>query len=275
MPAGDLDLEQALRVALAAAREAGEITLRYFQRPDLKVERKADASPVTAADRAAEAAIRRRLREAFPEHGILGEEAGEEAGDAPWRWIVDPLDGTRSFARGVPLYAVLLALAPRDGEPVLGVAHFPALRETVWAVQGRGCFWNGRPARVSGERDPGRALILTTDPLRLLREEGEGILRVPSGALVRTWGDAYGHILVATGRAEVMVDPVMEVWDSAALLPIVVEAGGVFRDRSGRRTAYGGSAISCVPDLEGWVEATLLGPTSQTPTEAVPEGQRA
>src|SRR5918992_4317853 len=136
-----------LDFAVDAAWQAGKITLEYFQ-TGTPVERKADASPVTLADRRAEEKLREGIQRTFPDHGILGEEFGEVAGRSPYRWVLDPLDGTRSFIQGVPLYGVMMGLE-HQGQPVLGVVHFPALGETVYAAKGEGCYWNGRRARVS------------------------------------------------------------------------------------------------------------------------------
>jgi histidinol phosphatase-like enzyme (inositol monophosphatase family) len=234
-----------LEFAVDLARRAGQVTLEHFHR-GVAVEAKADGSPVTEADRAAEVLMRERIEARFPDHAILGEEFGSAREGAARRWILDPIDGTKSFARGVPLYGVLVALEER-GEAVLGVLHFPALGgETVWAARGEGCWWNGRRCAVSSLADPGAALVLTTEA-RPFADAGRGEawdrLR-RSARLARTWGDCYGHALVATGRAEAMVDPAASPWDAAALRPCVEEAGGVFTDWSGNATHLGGAAVS-------------------------------
>ena len=237
-------LGELMEFAVDAASRAGAITLRHYQTP-LATELKGDSSPVTIADRQAEEMLRALIVERFPDDGILGEELEEVRAGASRRWILDPIDGTRSYVRGVPLYGVLMALE-EAGDVLLGVAHFPALRETVVAARGMGCWWNGRPARVSGVARMEDSLILTTDAEtmeKLGHSEGWNGVRRRAG-LVRTWGDCYGHILVATGRAEAMLDPVLAAWDVAALYPIVAEAGGVFTDWSGSRTHRGGSGIA-------------------------------
>ncbi|HSR43211.1 MAG TPA: inositol monophosphatase family protein [Longimicrobiales bacterium] len=241
---GDAVIPELLEAAEAFAREAGEVTLRWFG-PRLEHEEKGDGTPVTRADREAERLLRTRIAARFPGHAILGEEEGEERSGARIRWIVDPIDGTKAFMRGVPLYGVLVGVEA-DDEPVVGVAHFPALGETVAAARGRGCRWDGRPCRVSQVGDLERALVLTTDPERVLVEAtGAGWPRMQGRAgLCRTWGDAYGHVLVATGRAEVMVDPVLSPWDAAPLLTILTEAGGRFTDLGGEPTIHGGSGVS-------------------------------
>jgi histidinol phosphatase-like enzyme (inositol monophosphatase family) len=237
-------LEVLLQFATDAASEAGKITLKYYQ-TDLTINRKQDNSVVTVADRQAEQKLRDMIQSRFPEHGILGEEFGEHPGASPYRWILDPIDGTLSFIHGVPLYGVLVGLEV-DGEPMLGVAHFPALGETVSAARGVGCFWNGVRARVSPTTNLSEALLLTTD-IPLLYQHGRGPTyeRLQAATrLHRGWSDCYGHILVATGRAEIMLDPVLSVWDTAALLPILQEAGGTFTDWNGQATIYGGNGIS-------------------------------
>ena len=237
-------LQELLDFAVEAAREAGGITLEYFQTA-LTPERKPDRTFVTAADRKAEERLRALIRRAHPDHGILGEEFGEERSRSGWTWIIDPLDGTASFVHGVPLFGVLLGLE-MDGEVVLGVANFPSLGDLVSAGRGMGCFWNGRRADVSSVDDLKEALLLYTDGASFEPHGREAAFRrlVAATRMHRSWGDCYGHILVATGRAEVMLDPVMNVWDCAALLPILQEAGGTFTDWEGRPTIRGGNAIS-------------------------------
>lgn len=249
VPTGDMTdpssrRRELLEAAESFAREAGQVTLRYFGQV-LDAESKADGTPVTRADREAEELLRRRIEDRFPSHGILGEELGETRPEARVRWILDPIDGTRSFMQGVPLYGVLIGVEV-DGAPEVGVLHFPALDETVAAATGLGCRWSGRPASVSGVERIEEAVVLTTDVERILEGPvGAGWRRLGRRArLARTWGDCYGHCLVATGRAEAMVDPVLADWDAAPLLTVVREAGGTFTDLSGEETVRGGSGVS-------------------------------
>ncbi len=250
-------LRDLLEFAVDLAERAGEITLNYFQ-GRFSVETKADASPVTVADREAETYIRQAIESRFPNDGIVGEEFGEARPQAGRRWIIDPIDGTYSFVHGVPLYGVLIGLEGEDG-PVVGVIHLPALGETVAAAKGEGCHWRGRRARVSNASELGGALCLTTglrpeeDPAR---SAALGRLATAVGA-VRTWGDCYGHALVATGRADVMIDRRMHVWDCAALLPVIEEAGGRFSDWRGERTIRGGDAVASNGLLHDQVLALL------------------
>jgi histidinol phosphatase-like enzyme (inositol monophosphatase family) len=235
-------LPDLLEVAVEAAAAGGRRTLAHFN-AGVGVEWKADGTPVTAADREAEAEIRRVIGRAFPDHAILGEEDGETAGTGPCRWIVDPLDGTRTFVRGVPLYGTLVAVELHD-EPVVGVIHLPALGETVAAARGEGCTWNGHPCRVAPTDRLERALLVVTDERAARARSGAYERLAARTGMQRTWADCYGYALVATGRAEVALDPAMNVWDCAALLPIVEEAGGRFTDWAGRRTVRGGEAVA-------------------------------
>ncbi|HKK93141.1 MAG TPA: histidinol-phosphatase [Longimicrobiales bacterium] len=226
------------------AREAGEVTLRWFG-ASVHSESKEDGTPVTIADREAEKLLRQRIEDRFPGHGILGEEFGETGEGADVRWILDPIDGTKSFIHGVPLYGVLIGIE-LEGEPVVGVAHFPALRETVVAGVGFGARHNGNPCAVSATPKLSDALLLTTDATAAATGRlGEGWRALGRRVgLSRTWGDAYGHMLVATGRADIMVDPELSPWDAAPLLTIVSEAGGRFTSTEGHATIHGGSGIS-------------------------------
>ncbi|HEY2065331.1 MAG TPA: histidinol-phosphatase [Gemmatimonadaceae bacterium] len=226
------------------ARLAGDVALRHY-RANLTVETKADGSPVTVADRAAETAAREWVRQRFPDDGILGEEFGEERPGAQRRWVIDPIDGTKTFVRGVPLWGSLVALC--EGEQVLaGAAYFPAVGELLAAAPGAGCWWNGARCSVSVVDALDRATVLTTDErIPGHPDRRAGWERVATRAAVsRSWGDCFGYLLVATGRAEMMCDAVLSPWDGAALYPIIREAGGSFTDWNGRDTAFGGSAVA-------------------------------
>lgn len=238
------ELEELAGFALALARRAGDITLKYF-RQSVIVDSKADGSFVTTADREAEAFLRQMISERYPNDGILGEEEGEIQGSSGRRWIVDPIDGTFSFVHGVPFYGVLVGLEI-DGEAVAGAVNFPALRDLVYAMKGLGCYFNGQLARVSTTPNIEQALLLATDfgTCDEYGFAGAAAELQRRAKARRTWGDCYGHVLVATGRADLMLDPVMNVWDCAALLPIVEEAGGTFTDWGGTPTINGGNAIA-------------------------------
>ena len=252
-------LSDLLEFAVDVAWRAGRSAFAHYQ-TGVPSEAKADASPVTIADRNAEQLARDLIERRFPGDGIIGEEFGSVRESAARRWIVDPIDGTRSFIRGVPLFGCLLALE-EDNAPVIGVMYFPVLEEMIYGARGEGAWWNGRRARVSDVRSLDESLILTTDIDNIEQQGfGEGFQRLRRrGGLLRTWGDCYGHALVATGRAEVMLDPIMSVWDAAALMPIVEEAGGRFTSWTGERVHTGGSAISTNAALAAEVGQLLNG----------------
>jgi histidinol-phosphatase len=232
---------QLLDFAVDLVRTAGEMTLRWFRSPDLAVDSKADGTPVTAADRAAERLVRERIAGRFPDDGVLGEEEPEVRGRSGRRWIVDPIDGTKAFTRGVPLYSTLLALHDGDGA-ALGVIGLPALGQVVYAGRGLGCWSDGRPARVSDTTTLDGAYVTTSG---YNHWPDQALLAVKhAGCQLRTWGDGYGYALVATGRADAMVDPEVELYDVAAMPVILNEAGGRFTTVDGREDADGGSGVA-------------------------------
>jgi histidinol phosphatase-like enzyme (inositol monophosphatase family) len=257
------NLPSFLEFALDAAWQAGRITLGYFQMnaAAIAAERKADNSPVTIADRQAEQKLRDLIGRYWPAHGVIGEEFGESAGESSYTWILDPIDGTKSFITGVPFYGVLLALV-QEGRPLLGIAHFPALNETVYAAQGVGCYWNGRRVHVSTVDSLANAVLLTSELNSLAVGPRAAAWQRLVGATYfqRTWGDAYGYALVATGRAEIMLDPWMAVWDCGPLQVILEEAGGTFTDWQGNPTIYAGESIATNGALFDQVMATVQEP---------------
>ena len=230
-----------LDIAVTLARQAGELTLQYFRRDDLAIDRKVDGTPVTAADRGAERLIREELEVRFPDDGILGEEEAETPGTSGRRWILDPIDGTKAFTHGVPLYTNLLALEDADGIAV-GVINVPALGETVYAGRGLGCFANGAPTAVNDHAGLDDAYLTTSG---LSPWDDQCIIRAKAARInLRTWGDGYGYVLVATGRVEAMFDPKAELYDLAPMPVILAEAGGRFSDLSGAVTPDGGSGLA-------------------------------
>ena len=256
------DYDDYMSFAVDVAFQAGRLALSHFQRP-IAIDRKSDDSPVTVADRGAEELMRELIASRYPEHSILGEEMGETSSsgsDSPsHRWILDPIDGTRSFIHGVPLWGVLIGLEV-DSEMVVGVCYLPGLDEMYAAAKGSGCRLNGRPCRVRETTTLADALVSVTDASDLERRR-PGVwnrLREASGTL-RGYSDCYGHCLVAAGRIDVMLDPIMNVWDNAALKPIVEEAGGRFTDWEGNPTIYGASAISVLPSLEAELRTLIDG----------------
>lgn len=239
-----------LELAIQAADEAGRITLEYFRRDDLEIERKQDNTPVTMADRQAEQHLRNRIAESFPGDAVLGEELPDMSGTSDFRWIIDPIDGTKSFIHGVPLYGTLIGIE-HEGEPVAGLIRIPALDECVYAVVGQGAWYvHGQkppqPAKVSKHGPLAQGLFLTSEVATFDEiDRRDAYHRLQEAArLSRSWGDCYGYLMVATGRAELMVDPVASVWDLAPMLPILEEAGGTFTDWQGRRTVHSGQGIA-------------------------------
>ena len=246
-----VDLRANLDFAAQTAYEAGRLTLGYFGMAAARPETKPDDTPVTAADRAAERLMRCAIREKYPRHAVVGEELEDERDEgASHRWILDPIDGTKAFVRGVPLYAVLIGLEI-EGRCEVGAAYFPVLDEMVYAATGEGCHLNGRRVHVSETGRLAEGIICFTDAKgfeKYGREaEWRRILAVAGEA--RGWSDAYGHALVATGRADLMLDPAMNPWDCGPFPPILREAGGYFGDWSGNETIYGDEAISTTRTL--------------------------
>ncbi|HUF29668.1 MAG TPA: histidinol-phosphatase [Gemmatimonadaceae bacterium] len=256
-------LSSLMQAAAEVARAAGEVALSYFRSPRLQVKSKADGSPVTNADLASEEVAREWIRARFPADGILGEEAGEEQPKAARRWLLDPIDGTRTFVRGVPLWGTLVAIV--EGDVVLaGAANFPALNELICAAPEEGCWANGERTAVSSIGRLSDALVLTTDETfsAFPARRRQWLNLEKQSGMCRSWGDCYGYLLVATGRAEAMVDPKLSEWDAAALLPIVEEAGGAFTDWDGHRRITGASAIATNRALAQTVRTALASPLS-------------
>ena len=244
-------MQNRLEYAVEIAREAGNLTLEYFNTPNLVVEQKSDRTPVTVADRGAELLLRERISERFSDDAILGEEFPEKEGCSGFRWILDPIDGTKSFIHGVPIYSTLIGVESK-GEPVIGVIRLPALGESVWAMRGGGAwhessrFKSPQKAHVSKRRELREGLFLTSSLTAFDKLEREEAFReiAQRTLLTRTWGDAYGYYLVATGRAEVMIDPILSLWDAGPLLTILTEAGGRFSDWQGTPTICGEEAVA-------------------------------
>ena len=236
------------------ARRAGELTLKWFQSPTLTVQNKHDGTPVTEADRAAEVFIRDELRRRFPHDSIVGEEFDTYVGSSDRTWYIDPIDGTKAFSHGVPLYSNLLALLDRDGCAV-GVVNLPALDEVVYAARGTGCFYNDAVCHVSTTATIDGAYLSTSgldhwSPAALARV-------LDSPCKLRTWGDGYGYLLVATGRIDAMIDPLVEPYDIAPMSVILREAGGCFTDLHGVDRIDGGSGLATNGHLHDEVRALL------------------
>lgn len=264
-------IEDRLQFALQVSARAEQLVLSHFLQPDLQVDTKSDSTPVTAADRGAEELLRTEISRRFPDDAVLGEEFGEMTGSSGFRWILDPVDGTKSFIYGVPLFGMLIGLQ-LGSDNVAGICRLPAVREVVWARRGGGAWWqigDGKPraARVSSAESLRQSLFCYTAVEGFDQINRRDVLTGLSERcrLSRGWGDCYGHMLVATGRAEIMVDPLLAEWDASALIPIVEEAGGVFMNWSGGASAAGGNGISTLPGLRDSVLEVIHAGSGGTP----------
>jgi histidinol phosphatase-like enzyme (inositol monophosphatase family) len=240
-----------LAFCIETAFVAGRSTLALYQ-TGAAAQLKADQTPVTEADKRAEEIVRARIEVNYPGETVLGEEQGLE-GSSDDRWVVDPIDGTKSFVAGVPLYATLLSFE-QAGEPVVAACYIPALDEMYYAAKGQGAFCNGRVIRVSGTQTLEDALLLMGS-YKSMKAHGrlEGWQKLAEQArMTRGWSDAFGHMMVASGRADVMLDPVLERWDISAPWLIVREAGGSCTDFGGNE-GLAREAVSCTPALRGVV----------------------
>lgn len=253
----DGDIKTYLEFTGQLARASGELIGTYFERPGLAVERKADRSVVTRADREAELLMRRMIRSRFPDHGVMGEEFGEENPDAELKWILDPIDGTISFIHGCPLFGTLIGLL-RRGQPIVGAIHLPALGHLCLG-DGKSATLDGREIRVRDTRCMEEATVLFTDERLIEQHKGStGFRRLVGRAGVsRGWGDCYGYFLLASGFADVMLDAVMMPWDLLPLVPVVRGAGGVITSWDGSDVLAGNSAVAAAPALHAEVIGTL------------------
>lgn len=259
------DLSTRYRLSTQIAEQAADLVRQHF-RTGVAVDRKADASPVTVADRAAEELLRRQIEAAFPDDGIVGEEFGVKVGSSPYRWILDPIDGTKSFITDVPLFGTMVAVES-EGRGQIGVVTFPGLNVSIDAMVGGGAWEtlpNGtrQPARVCETTSLKDGVVLTTDWEGFRERQALDNLNAIAEAawFMRTWGDCYGHYLVATGRAVAMIDARLNIWDAAALQPIIEEAGGTFTDWRGQSSIDSGDGISTngrvLDELLGLIKAT-------------------
>ena len=254
------DLTRRRQLSIQIAEQASSL-IRDFLHAGVTVDRKSDASPVTEADRAAEQMLRKEIEAVFPNDGIIGEEYGVKDGTSGFRWILDPIDGTKSFISGVPLFGTMVAVE-RDGRGLIGVVSFPGLNVSIDATVGEGAWetlpdGTRKPARVCETDSLADGLVLTTDWEGFRERDATNQLNDVAAAswFMRTWGDCYGHYLVATGRAVAMIDARLNIWDAAALQPIIEEAGGTFTDWTGAASIDSGDGIS----TNGKVLEELLG----------------
>jgi histidinol-phosphatase len=221
-----------------SARDAGKVAMGYFDSA-LTVEWKSDLSPVTVADRETELALRKALLGAFPNDGFLGEEHGETQGTSGFRWIIDPIDGTRNFVRGIPIWATLVGLE-YQGEAIAGFTDVPTLGHTYHALRGNGAFRNDTRIHVSDVADLSQSLVFYSSLSWFMQagREDQFLEMSRRTERMRGFGDFYGHVLVAQGSGEIMVEYGVHSWDVAAILPLIEEAGGRFTDWSGKVTIH-------------------------------------
>jgi len=228
-----------------------DIAKHYFKKSasDLSLQLKSDASPVTIADLTIEEKIRKLITGKFPEHGIIGEEQGAFNEKAEWIWTVDPIDGTKSFITGVPLFTTLLALS-YQGNPIAGLIYQPILDELVWGDT-QSTFFNGKKTQMRERAKLAEATLLTTDIAHIREYHSfknfEGLIQ--KTRFTRTWGDGYGYLLLATGNADIMIDPVMNPWDLLALIPVIQGAGGIISSWDGNAASTGKSIVAANKDL--------------------------
>jgi histidinol phosphatase-like enzyme (inositol monophosphatase family) len=243
-----IDLNELLETAKKIAKIGGDSTKKYFNN-GIAVNLKEDESPVTIADKEAEKIMRQEIEKHFPTHGIIGEEYGAIREDSNIQWVLDPIDGTKSFIHGVPLYTTLIGVLI-DGIPQVGIIYQPILDELCYAATGLGCYLNGKKTKVRELDNLSNASMMITE-LKHFEEKGylESHNKLMNATRYhRTWGDAYGHMMVATGRADIMFDPILNIWDAAALHPIIREAGGWFGSAEGNEALVDqASGISCHP----------------------------
>lgn len=239
------------------AAKSGDFIRPFFGQPGLAVELKADQTPVTLADRGAEELMRTMIAKKFPGHGILGEEFGEENPKAEFVWVLDPVDGTKAFAAACPLFGTLIALM-HGGQPVLGAIHQPVMRQLVIG-DGRTTTLNGRAVRIRPCARIEDATLLTSDPFNPGKYRNgaafEALAR--KAKLVRTWGDCYGYLLLATGWVDAMCDPILSPWDIQALVPVIRGAGGVITDWQGKDPVKADSIVAAGPELHPQLIAAL------------------
>ncbi|MBN1586679.1 MAG: histidinol-phosphatase [Candidatus Omnitrophica bacterium] len=252
------DLAPILKTMSRLTQISGPLITRYFRRP-MEFEEKQDQSPVTVADREAEAAIRKVLEEEYPDCGILGEEYGHSRPDAERQWILDPIDGTKSFISGTPLFGTLIGYL-EAGVPLAGAMHLPVLGELLLGTD-ESCTLNGIPVRVRSCEHLSRATLLTTS-VRSIEQHKDPIAfhsLVQRVKLFRGWGDCFGYYLLATGYADIMVDPIVNAWDIQPLIPIVRGAGGKITDYEGGDPVQADSAVATAGAIHQEVIEMLRG----------------
>jgi len=246
------DIKEFKLFAKHLAEISGNIIRNYF-RTQIKIDSKADDSPVTIADKKAEESMREEIMKQFPGHGILGEEFGEHNSSSSYKWILDPIDGTKSFICGTVTFGTLIALV-KDGEPILGVINQPILKEFLFG-DNNSAELNDQKVKVRQCENFSDAVLLTTDYLDVKKYQNGNKFDELTGKvkLYRNWGDCFGYYLLATGFADIMVDPIMNIWDSMALIPVIKGAGGIITDYQGNDPVKGNSIIAASPEIHNKV----------------------
>ena len=249
--------EALVEMAVELATAAGALTRKWFDRGSVDFDTKADGSPVTEADKAAERYLREQIGQAFPTDAIIGEEEENRDGTSGRTWIIDPIDGTKSFTHGVPLYGTLLSVVDEHG-PSVGVIVMPALEEVISAGRGLGCKHNGRETSVNEHADLATSYVMTSG-LEYWPDTEERDRLVNSEMTLRTWADAYAYLLLATGRCEAVVDPLVKIWDIAPMQVIIPEAGGVLTDQHGQPWTEGKHIVASNGHVHDEVVQTIFG----------------
>lgn len=253
-------MKELSRFACMLAEESQKIIMPYFKKP-IQVDTKKDASPVTLADRKTEELMRKLIGKHFPDHGIIGEEFGNSGENAEYIWVLDPIDGTKSFICGVPLFGTLIALLKKN-KPILGIINMPAQNELFLGIEGKPTTLNGKKIRVRETSSFKDAVLLCTDHLDIEKHKNtETFLNLArSVKFYRNWGDCYMYTLLARGYADIALDPIMNYWDIQALIPVIKGAGGVITSWEGKAPEKATSIIAATPKLHKQVIRRLNGP---------------
>ncbi len=237
--------------------ETQKLILSLYESPDLEIELKGDETPVTFADKEAEREIREAIQVLYPDHGIKGEEFDDLNPNARFTWVLDPIDGTKTYTSGCPLFGTMIALL-ENGEPIFGCINFPALGKRI-SGNGKIAAVNGSVVQAATDRPLQNSILLTTDHKSVGEHQNGAAFEqlVSKTRFTRTWGDCYGYYLLATGSADIMLDPIMKPWDIMALVPIVRGSGATITDWSGGNPAKGESIVAATSNLHAEVLSIL------------------
>ncbi|MDX1700984.1 MAG: histidinol-phosphatase [Melioribacteraceae bacterium] len=242
------DLKEFREFCAFLTQRSGDNIRKYF-RSDIQIESKSDSSPVTIADKSTEEILRELITKEYPEHGIIGEEFGKYNENAEYQWILDPIDGTKSFVCGAITFGTLISLV-KNNRPILGVFHQPILNELLIG-DNEETVLNDRIVKIKDVNNINDAVLLATDHLGI--EEYQDLAKfeklMRKVKLYRQWGDCYGYYLVASGFAQIMIDPIMSIWDTMALIPIIKGSGGIITDYHGHDAVVGNSIVASTPNL--------------------------